>query len=60
MKRIGQAFTKCLMQHENCPRGETAILPSRVIDIERMRLHETEGKDVDKYAALSIVGVANN
>ena len=53
IRRIEQAFTQCLMQHENCPRSKTDFLPSRVIDVERMCLHETGGRQIDTYAALS-------
>jgi hypothetical protein len=41
------------MQHEGCPRGKMNFLPSRVIDVEIMCLHETEGGETDTYAALS-------
>jgi hypothetical protein len=51
--RIEQAFTQCLMQHDCCPRSKVNLLPSRVIDVEAMCLHETEGKEAGTYVALS-------
>jgi hypothetical protein len=53
IRRIERAITQCLMQHEGCPRGKVNILPSRVIDVEIMCLHETEGRETGTYAALS-------
>lgn len=41
------------MQHEGCPRISMNILPSRVIDVEKMCLHETEGRETGNYVALS-------
>jgi hypothetical protein len=51
--RIEQAFTQCLMQHEGCPRSKVNLLPSRVIDVEAMCLHETEEREAGVYVALS-------
>lgn len=51
--RIEQAFTQCLMQHEDCPRSTVNLLPSRVIDVETMCLHKTEEREAGTYAALS-------
>ena len=41
------------MQHEGCPRISMNILPSRVIDVEKICLHETEGRETGNYVALS-------
>jgi hypothetical protein len=41
------------MQHEGYPRSSMNLLPSRVIDVEKMCLHETEGRETGTYVALS-------
>jgi hypothetical protein len=41
------------MQHEMCPRGKVNFLPSRLIDVEKMRLHEMEGGENVTYVSLS-------
>jgi hypothetical protein len=52
-RRIERAFTQCLIQHEECPRGKVNLLPSRVIDVETMRLCKTGERETGTYAALS-------
>ncbi|KAH8807415.1 heterokaryon incompatibility protein-domain-containing protein [Xylogone sp. PMI_703] len=53
LRRIEQAFTECITQHESCSRSKIGLLPSRVIDIEMMCLYETEKGETGTYAALS-------
>lgn len=47
------AFAQCLMQHEGCPYSSMSLLPSRLIDVEKMCLNETEGRETGTYVALS-------
>jgi hypothetical protein len=48
-ERIERAFARCFMEHEGCPRSSMNLLPSRVIDVEQMCLHETEGRETGHY-----------